>query len=306
LKTQYDDLWVGAAQSTSFEIKTININPSIAYRVNETVSLGLGANWQHLDATYKRVASAVGAPGPVPPSVTVATPVKLTVDDDAWGWNAGALFTVSPSTKVGVSYRSAIQFHTDGKISLYGPVAPFNAAGASNVKADIKVPDTFSMAVTQQLSDKWQMLGDVTWTGWSSIPKVDIIRTSNTVGGQVAGQTAQTLNTDFRDTWRVGLGANYKFTDAWKFKYGVAYDQTPVKGADTRLTSLPDNNRVWFSFGTQWTPDKASRLDLGVSYIYVQDSKINNNQAAAGRGTVVGEYNDSSIWVLGAQYSMSF
>jgi len=305
LKTEYDTPWIGAAQSTSFEIKTININPSIAYRVNDTVSLGAGLNWQHIDATYKRQAAVVSA-------TTVATPVKLTVDDDGWGWNVGALFTLSPSTKVGVSYRSAIQYHTDGKIELSGPSAPTNASGNSTVKADIKVPDTFSMAVTQQLSDKWQMLGDVTWTGWSSIPKVDIIRTANTllyipgVAGQAAGATAQTLNTDFRDTWRVGLGANYKFNEAWKLKYGVAYDQTPVKGSDTRLTSLPDNDRVWFSFGTQWTPDKASRVDLGVSYIYVRDSKINNNQAASGRGTVIGEYNNSSIWVLGAQYSMSF
>jgi long-chain fatty acid transport protein len=63
---------------------------------------------------------------------------------------------------------------------------------------------------------------------------------------------------------------------------------------------------VWFSFGTQWSPSKASRLDLGVSYIYVKESKINNDQRAAGRGLVIGEYNDSSIWLLGAQYSMSF
>ena len=304
LKTEYDTPWVGAAQSTSFQIKTINVNPSIAYRVNDTVSLGAGVNWQRLEATYERQAAVL--------PVAATSPVKLTVDDDAWGWNAGALFTVSPSTKVGVSYRSAIQFHTEGKVVVSGANAGLNNSSTSDVKADIKVPDTFSMAVTQQLSDKWQMLGDVTWTGWSSIPKVDIVRTANTllyipgVVGQAAGATAQTLNTDFRDTWRVGLGANYKFNDAWKLKYGVAYDQTPVKGADTRLTSLPDNNRVWFSFGTQWTPDKASRVDLGVSYIYVKDSKINNDQTAAGRGDVVGEYNNSSIWVLGAQYSLSF
>ena len=54
LKTEYDNPWLGAAQSTSFTIKTININPSIAYRVNDRVSLGFGLNWQHLDAEYKR------------------------------------------------------------------------------------------------------------------------------------------------------------------------------------------------------------------------------------------------------------
>jgi len=42
----------------------------------------------------------------------------------------------------------------------------------------------------------------------------------------------------------------------------------------------------------------------------VRDSKINNDQTTgfgtSARGRVTGEYNDSSIWLFGAQYSMSF
>ncbi len=308
LKTEYDDRWIGAAQSSSFEIKTYNINPSVAYRVNDTVSLGLGANWQKLDASYTRLAT-VGAGTPFVFGDRVTS--KLTLSDSAWGWNVGGLFTLSPSTKVGLSYRSQIKYNTDGKVQLWSDgTAAGNAALAalvglgsqSDAKASLTMPDTFIMSVAQKLSDNWEMLGDVSWTGWSSIPKVDIMRTS----GLQNGALAQRLDTDFRDTWRVALGANYKLNDAWKLRYGVAYDQTPVKGADTRLVSLPDNDRVWFSFGTQWTPDKASRVDLGVSYIYVRDSKINNDQTASFRGDVVGEYNNSSIWVVGAQYSLSF
>ena len=314
LKTEYDNPWVGAAQSVSFEVKTYNVNPSIAYRVNETVSLGLGVNWQRVEATYKRQAGTSAVPGLASAATVVASPVELTLDDDAWGWNVGALFTLSPSTKVGVSYRSTMQYHTNGKIKVSGISPTFNNATSSNAKADIELPDTFIMSVTQKLSDKWEMLGDVSWTGWSSIPKVDIYRSSNTalnVGPTSRnGALTQVLESDFQDTWRVALGGNYQYNDAWKLKFGLAYDQSPVKGASTRLTSMPDNDRVWFSFGTQWTPDKASRLDLGVSYIYVQDSKINNNQLvpnppSASRGQVIGDYN-ASIWLLGAQYSMSF
>ena len=284
LKTEYDNPWVGAAQATLFEVKTYNINPSIAYRVNDKVSLGFGVNWQRLDATYKRQ-FAIGGGGQ-------AVPIKLTLDDDAWGWNAGALFTLSPSTKVGISYRSAMQYHTTG--DLYA-----NNVKANDAKAEIKLPDTAILSVTQQLSDKWQMLGDISWTGWSSIPRVDIMNA--TTGNPTP---TQTLDTDFRNTWRVALGANYKLNDAWKLKYGVAYDQTPVKRAETRLVSLPDNDRVWLSFGAQWAPDKASRLDFGVTYIFVRDSKIDNNQPPQ-RGRVTGEYT-GNIWLLGAQYSMSF
>ncbi len=279
LKTEYDDYWVGAAQARSFEIKTVNINPSLAWRVNDKWSLGAGLNWQRLEATYKRLAS------------TGAASVKMTLDDDTWGWNVGALYTVSSSTKLGFSYRSAIKHETEGQTDS-------NGVKANNTKATLKLPDTAIISVAQQLSDRWQMLGDLSWTGWSSIPRVNIINADT-------GAVSQVLETDFRNTWRIALGANYKYNDAWKFKYGIAYDQTPVKRAENRLVSLPDNDRVWFSFGAQWTPNKASRVDLGVSYIHVRDSKIDNDQTSNTRGRVTGEYS-GDIWVLGAQYSLAF
>ena len=156
LKTEYDNPWVGAAQSVSFEVKTYNVNPSIAYRVNETVSLGLGVNWQRVEATYKRQAGTSAVPGLASAATVVASPVELTLDDDAWGWNVGALFTLSPSTKVGVSYRSTMQYHTNGKIKVSGISPTFNNATSSNAKADIELPYTFIMSVTQKFSDKWE------------------------------------------------------------------------------------------------------------------------------------------------------
>ncbi|HCZ17409.1 MAG TPA: long-chain fatty acid transporter, partial [Candidatus Accumulibacter sp.] len=289
-----------------FDIKTINLNPSIAYRVNDMVSLGAGVSWQKIEADYYRQAAIVpGASG---------VRAHLSIDDDAWGWNIGALFTLSPSTKVGLSYRSTVQFHTDGKVKLNGDgtaagnataLGLANAGGASDVEADLKVPGAFILSVSQQLSDRWEMLGDVSWTGWSSIQDVDIMRTS----GVLSGSAAQILHADFDDTWRVALGANYKYTDAIKFMFGIAYDQTPVKNASTRLTSLPDNDRTWFTVGTQWKPAKEQTLELGLAYLYIPKTNINQNESSVNpltnRGTVTGSY-DSSVWILGAQYSMAF
>jgi len=294
LKTEYSNPWVGAAQSTLFDIKTYNVNPSIAYRVNEAFSIGGGLNWQRMTADYGRQVAVSSAP-------TAAAPLRLNLEGDAWGWNVGGLFTLSPATKVGISYRSAISYDLTGNINVTGLGAPTNAALSSAAKASVKLPDTFILSGTHQLNNKWQMLGDVSWTGWSSIPKIDVIRTS----GTFSGATAQTLDTNFQDTWRVAVGANYQYTDTVKLKFGVAYDQTPVQGAATRLVSLPDNDRTWFSAGAQWTPSKGSTLDLGVSYLYLKDAAIDNNQTALGRGRVTGTYNDSA-WLLGVQYSMAF
>ncbi|NMF91307.1 OmpP1/FadL family transporter [Aromatoleum petrolei] len=301
LVTDYGDSWVGGAQALKFEIKTVNINPSIAWRVNDKVSLGAGVNWQRMEAEYERIL-AVANLGPVPLASSTA---KLEVDNDAWGWNVGALFTLSPTTKVGVSYRSKIDHKLDGDLKVEGPAAQFGGIDprlrSVKAKVDVEVPDTLILSVTQKLDDRWEMLGDLSWTGWSSVKDVPIVRDS----GVLAGSTAQTLKADFKDTWRVALGANYRLDDAWKLKFGIAYDQTPVKDKERRLVSLPDNDRTWFTFGGQWKVSKTNTLDLGAAYLYVPKTKIDNNQLADGRGRVTGEYT-SSVWILGAQYSMAF
>ncbi|HJV25265.1 MAG TPA: outer membrane protein transport protein [Aromatoleum sp.] len=300
LATEYDNDWVGRAQALKFDLKTINVNPSIAYRINDKVSIGGGVSWQRLEATYTRVATVLPVTSPLVGALN-ATKAKLDVDSDAWGWNVGALFTLSPAMKLGLSYRSSIKHEADGDITATGPSALVNAANTSKAKIDVELPDTFIVSVSQKLDDRWEMLGDLSRTGWSSIKKVDIKRTS----GSQAGTTAQTLDTDFRDTWRIALGMNYRLNDAWKLKFGFAWDQTPVKDKQSRLVSLPDNDRTWLTFGGQWKVSKSNTLDLGVAYLYVPDTKIDNDQTAAGRGHVRGEY-ESNVWILGAQYSMAF
>ncbi|MDB5800049.1 MAG: long-chain-fatty acid transport protein [Rhodocyclales bacterium] len=296
LKTEYDADWAGRFQSTKFEIKTININPSLAYRVNDKLSLGGGLNWQRLDATYERYA-AVGVPPFSSPALNAAaqnTLIQLKVGDDGFGWNIGALLKPSDSMKIGMSYRSQIKYDLTGNLtSTNQAISPNTGA-----KAKITMPDTFVTSVTQKLDDKWEMLGDISWTGWHKIQDVDIYRSTG-------GAPAQTLNARFRNTWRVALGANYQLNDAWKIKTGVAYDQTPVRSADQRLTSLPDNNRIWFSAGTQWKPTKTATVDVGASYLYIKKTSIHNDQTASGRGLVDGTYK-GSVFILGAQYSQAF
>jgi long-chain fatty acid transport protein len=228
---------------------------------------------------------------------SVASPLTLTLDGNAWGWNVGALFNLSPTAKLGLSYRSAISYDVSGNIAVAGPSAPVNLALSSGAKASLKLPDVFILSATQQWSDKWQGLGDVSWTGWSTIPKLDVLRTS--------GALAQTLDTDFRDTWRVALGATYQYNEATKLKFGIAYDQTPVRGEATRLVSLPDNDRTWFSFGSQWALSKGTTVDLGLAYLSIPDASIDNNQTAQGRGRVTGSYSNNA-WILGVQYSHAF
>ena len=190
---------------------------------------------------------------------------------------------------------------------MTGPSAAINLAGSSGAKTEVKLPDLFILSIAQGIGDQWEILGDVSWMGWSSIQELDIVRTSPSLTSP-AGSTAQILETKFNDTWRFALGANYKMSQDIKFRAGIAYDNSPVPNAEYRITSLPDNDRTWLTAGVQWKPTPTSALDVGAAYIWVKDAPINNPgwaRANPPQGLLKGNYDDYS-WLIGAQYSMGF
>jgi len=271
LATKYDSDWIGRAQSVKSEIRTINVNPSLAYRVNDKVSLGFGVNYQTIDAELTSGASA-----PFPAS-------RLKGDDSAWGWNAGALFTLSPAMRVGLSYRSSMKYTLEGK-----------ANGLLPIKADVELPDTVILSVWQQVSDRWEAMGDVSYTRWSTLKTLNIVNRSSG-----ALLTSETFNYD--NSWRIAWGAAYKATDAVKLKFGIAYDRTPVSD-DDRSARVPDNDRLWLSVGGQWSAGRYGKVDVGYAYLYVKDASINQNK----NGTFLrGDY-DAGAHIVGVQYSTGF
>ena len=295
-KTEYDKNFIGRNAGYFAEIEHININPSFAIKVNDMLSLGLGVNFTRAHVAFKQ-----GFPN--------GTGNYLDVESDpVWGFgaNVGAMFQISPSTRLGVSYRSGIDFDIEGKQKMGAAVAL--PAGAlfrnQDVTADgYETPATLSFAVSQKLSDRWELLGDLTWTEWSVFEKLTL-KTKN-AGLVPAGTTITSLSYNFEDTWRIGLGANYQYNNAWKFRFGVAYDQSPVGKTADRTMTLPDSDRTWLSFGGKYSLSKQASVDFGYSHIFFDDAKA--ARAVTGTPQVVrGNWNNNRADILSVQYNQTF
>lgn len=338
LRTEYDSDWLGRYHSQSFDIKTINVNPAIAFKVNDSWSVGLGFNIQRIEATYEKTnihrleGAEYGFLNGAGFSVNSTTKIKNT----AYGWNAGIMFHPSDDTRIGLAYRSKIKHKASGHTTIndfdqktLGAQIPGYLAGQGvqpqNIqafmmvlasrgglsvptylksKATVTLPDTATLSVYHRLNEKWEVMGDVAWTGWSSIPKltIDSVGTSST--GTHKNKT--TLNLKFRDTWRVAIGANYAINEAWKIKMGLAYDQSPIRGDKYRPVSLPDNDRYWLSLGVQYKPTENTTIDVGYAHMFVKDYKVNNDNGAANNyGKVKGSYKAKGD-IFGLQLSHRF
>jgi long-chain fatty acid transport protein len=221
--------------------------------------------------------------------------------DWATGYNLGATFQLSPSTRIGLAYRSKLTFDLKGSQSYAFPNA---SLVNQDITAKLTTPANFSMAVSQKLSDKWEMLGDVTWTGW------DVVSTMY-VDNQYSGAPLQKLPYNFQNTWRVGLGANYQATDAWKLRFGVAHDKSPVRTDADRTMTLPDSDRTWLSFGAKYSFTKAASMDFAYSHIFFAKAStaraVNTGYPGADvlRQTINGDFKASAN-ILSLQYNHSF
>ena len=278
LKTEYDAGWVGRFQALKSEINTVNVNPSVAWKINDRLSLGAGVDVQRIDATLSNN---------ITPAVSGSL-MTVTGKDYGWGYNLGLLWQPDQDTRIGLAYRSQIDYTLTGQLTA-NAVLP-----SGDVAADVTMPASASLSLLRKLAPNVDLLADVTWTGWSAFDRLAVVYTSLPVALPVTQE-------NWRDNWRYSLGATWHQDSAWNWRAGVAYDQTPVSDA-YRTPRIPDESRTWIALGGQYRMDKKNAIDFGYAHLFIKSASINSTTAA---GALTGTY-DNYVNIVSAQYTHGF
>lgn len=295
LVTEYNDTWKGRYHAVKSDLKTVNINPTLAYKASDKLSLGFGINLQKIDLELTQMAF-LGAPGDAK--------INIKGDDLSWGYNLGLTYQIQEATRIGVAYRSKISHHITANADITTQTAAAqttaNGAGLINTKisGDVVLPESLSFAIHHQLNNQWAVMGDASWTRWSRFKDLTL----------VTPDTAHPLNKSQPENWsnvmRYGLGLSYAHNDQWIFRGGIAYDETPISD-EFRTPRIPGNDRKWVSVGASYKYSQNVTLDMGYSHLFVNNPKIDDVASSLGNPTITGEY-EGSIDLLGLQMRWIF
>lgn len=312
LETEYRNDWVGRYHAVQSKLETVNINPALAWRPYDWLSLGGGFQAQYV---YGRLTNAVdfgtigagaGIPGAQPGGDDGFA--KLSGNDWSYGANAGVMVEPRAGTRLGLAWRSQIDHRIKGDVNfrddsagiaqiLQAQAGLFADSGAS---VNLKTPQNVSFGVRQEVTPDVAVMAEAQWTDWSVFDQL-------TIQFDNPAQPDSVTEEEWHDTWFLAVGSTWKISPTWTLRGGLAYDQSPVRSR-YRTPRIPDSDRYWLSLGAGYQPASWFGLDLGLTYIFLDDSEVRlsaNSTGNQARGSLDADY-ESSIVLLGLNLRLQF
>ncbi len=289
LSTDYDPDWVGRYQGIYSNVSTVNLNPSLAWQVNDNWSLGFGLDFMHMRV---KLTSAVdygticyAQVNPVTCNAVGFAPQQndglAVVEGDGWGYgfNIGARWS-NDVTSVGLHYRSGIDEDLEGDATFVNAPALFTAQGTfvdTGISAEFKAPESIELAITHRINDSFLLSGSINYTGWDSFQEL-VVNYDNFDAATGAGQPPTEVPENWENVMRYSVGLDWTYSPEWTFRAGVAMDETPVVD-EWRTPRLPDSDRTWLAFGATWHLGENLEMDAAYAHLFLDGSiPINSDQ----------------------------
>ncbi len=242
-----DQNWAGRFHGRAAEMLTFNVAPSLAYEIAPGINIAAGLQFEYMKLKLWSAAPLFTLP--VQPSLSI----KLD-DSVGVGYTAGILVKTGDHSNIGLGFRSSIRHDLSGDFNT--------PLGASHASASFDTPEMLTLSAVQALTPQLRALGTVEWTNWSRISRIP-----------VNGIPGAALDAQWKDGWLISGGAEFDTSPDITLRGGVAWEKSPVQNG-SRLSALPDSDRVWLSAGGSLRYSDATTLDVSYAHVFFQDSHL--------------------------------
>ncbi len=282
LESDYNKDWIGGFQALHSYLMTVDINPSISFKVTDWLAVSGGVSAQY---AYCRLTNAV-------PAVLGGGDQRFSGDDVAVGGNIGFTIKYAENGRIGFHWRSAVEHELKGTArgTLYN----------MSISADMHMPNTFDIGWYQRLDGdlrKFAIMAEYSYMTWSQFEDLTI------------PEAGVYVEENWKDTSRISVGFHYypEYIEDLTLRFGVCYDESPIRNAELRTPRIPCSDRLWLSTGIGYKFGNYS-IDLCYSYIFVLgDGEMSRTENAGTplQNTLSGNY-AAHIHVVGAQFGVKF
>ncbi len=288
LALDWSGQWVGRYNAVNVKLIAPQVQPSLAYKVNDWLSIGAGAG---LTLGYLYDKARIDTLDPD------RGDGKLRVSDADFAvqGNLGIMIEPSERTRFGLRYltETDLDFEDGVSISGVGPGLDLDPISdqttpANDLDLGLKMPQSVMTSVFHQLNNKWSLLGSVGWDEWSEFGKVHV----RVEGTELKAE----VDEGFRDVWHFGAGTEYRYSSKLTLTGGVSYDTSMASGS-TRPILIPLGAMYRYGIGFQYRKREDLTLGGGFSFLYEGNLPVKPGSGGL-TGQVSGKYDNVSLSFL--------
>ncbi len=268
----------GRFRSYDADLKTIYVQPSVAYAAGDAFAIGAGVDFVWSDIELNRESDLATLPltstgatfgqlTGLPANTVGFLDSQLRADGTGVGFNLGVLVRPSPFVQLGLSYRSQVEIDYEGDAEftqiptgiLLPPGNPLGLPGGTPLDGvlrgrlpasqaattTITMPDQVVGGISLTPTERWMVNADLKWTNFEDFDVV-LIEFAEENPGQDAIDARYENGTSYR------IGTEYLLNPAFALRAGYIRDETPVPERSV-TPLLPDANRNEFSLGFGYT-----------------------------------------------------
>ncbi len=302
---QWENDWIGKTFLEKISLRAIYIQPTLAYKINDQISVGAGFQYVLGSVNLQR---------------KVALPVngafadsKLEGKANGIGWNVGLVYRPVEQFSIGVSYRSQVTAKVDDGTATFsnipmldGPVGAQLAANFPNLSngtsttsftSELPLPAVLTVGLSWNANESFSLNVDARYTFWGTYKELAF-----NFKDPVAGSTLSASPRNYKDRIVIGAGLEYRKSGV-SVRTGAYYDPTPVQeGYMTAET--PDANTAYLAGGLGY---KFGKVSIDASVLYAnREKRTNRNVALDNRGAPIGPTGDFKTKAIVGSFGVSF
>jgi long-chain fatty acid transport protein len=270
-----------------FTLQVVEINPTVAYKINDNLAVGGGLRVIHSSGIVKSQGTA-----------------SRDMEGESWdfGYNFALSYKPTKALSLAATYRSNVDLTEVGSAKLY---FPDNANYSSDRKvydddASVTVPLpgalNLALAYTYESGTTVEFVYERTF--WSAYSELDFGYVSSI--GALTQNFDDPIAKDWKDVNAFRLGVTQQY-EKWTAMAAVAYDESPVPEKSLNF-ELPDSNAWLVSMGGRYQVDDSWNIGMS-GLIDLKDSRsINGDENEVG---INGEFSNAKAYLLtlGVEYT---
>jgi len=264
--------WIGRYLTTKSALQTFSLNPVIAYKLLDNLSLAVGAVAMQANVLLEK--DIYFAPR------NLVGHSKLDASTMGYGFQAALQYEPLDGLYIGALYRSNVQLDfNDGTAAFTfpqtgDPVIDQEVAALfpdeTRASSGITMPDFVGVGLSYRFTPNLTMEADYTRFGWSSYDKL-VVDFKEPVGGQTQSVTER----NYQDASSIRVGLEYYALDNLALRTGYAWEETAVPDAYVE-PSLPEGTRHIYSFGLGYLTG-GFKIDLSYQVLLQDDRLVENS-----------------------------